>query len=120
MKHSLLLSAILFLGTLNSGLAEDWRQWRGPHRDGHVGGDAKWPATLDSLKQTWHVDLQSSYSGPLVIGNTIITTASRDKSFEGVKALDRATGKEQWSVEWEGYQKVPFFAASNDSPGHIS
>ena len=113
MNRSLLLTAILCMGTYHSALAEDWRQWRGPHRDGHIGEEARWPGTLDSLKQVWHVELQPSYSGPLVIGNTIITTSSRDKSFEGVKALDRATGKEKWSVEWEAYQKVPFFAASN-------
>lgn len=108
-----LLFSILVSGLATSLRAEDWLQWRGPHRDGQVAASAAWPASLDGLKQRWHVDLSASYSGPLVVGDAIITTFSRDKTFEGVKALDRATGKEKWVVEWEGFQKVPFFAASN-------
>ena len=45
MKRSLLLTAVLCLGTCHSTLADDWRQWRGPHRDGHVGEAAKWPGS---------------------------------------------------------------------------
>lgn len=113
MTRFLPLLGSLLLCLNSPATAEDWRQWRGPTRDGHVSDVTKWPDSLDGLKSTWHVDLQPSYSGPLVVGDFIITTWSRDKTFEGVKAVERATGKEKWSVEWEGFQKVPFFAASN-------
>lgn len=93
--------------------AQDWAQWRGPTRDGQAALSPKWPASLDGLQQLWRIELPQSYSGPLVIGDTIITTASKDKTYEQAIAIDRLTGKERWMVQWEGYQKVPFFAASN-------
>jgi outer membrane protein assembly factor BamB len=93
--------------------ADDWAQWRGPKRDGQAPAAPVWPAGLGGLQQKWRVELDASYSGPLVVGDTVITTASKDKTFEFAIALDRATGKEKWKVQWEGHQGVPFYAASN-------
>ncbi len=93
-------------------VAQDWPQWRGPSRDGQFSGEP-WPTTLSALKQKWRVELGPSYSGPIVIGNRIITTESRDKTHEVVRAFDRSSGEELWKAEWEGHQSVPFFAASN-------
>jgi outer membrane protein assembly factor BamB len=93
-----------------------WHQWRGPNRDGFVAGVA-WPDGLDQsrLERLWRVDLGPSYSGPVVAGDLVIVTETRDAKTEHVRALDRATGKERWHVEWEGSMSVPFFAASNGS-----
>ena len=91
-----------------------WPQWRGPHRDGQVSGPA-WPEKLDTnhLRQVWQVKLGPSYSGPIVGADRVFTTASKDKRFEVVIALDRSTGKELWRAQWEGAMSVPFFAKSN-------
>lgn len=113
MKLTSFFSSLLLLVGSSTLPAEDWLQWRGPTRDGFAAASPKWPASLAGLTQLWRVELDPSYSGPLVVGDKVITTASKDKTLEVVKALDRATGKELWSVEWEGFQKVPFFAASN-------
>jgi glucose dehydrogenase len=93
-----------------------WHQWRGPNRDGFVAG-AAWPDGLDQsrLERLWRVDLGPSYSGPVVAGDLVIVTETRDAKTEHVRALDRATGQERWLVEWEGSMSVPFFAASNGS-----
>ena len=93
-----------------------WHQWRGPNRDGFVAG-TPWPDGLDQsrLERLWRVDLGPSYSGPVVAGDLVIVTETRDAKTEHVRALDRATGKERWHVEWEGAMSVPFFAASNGS-----
>ncbi len=93
-----------------------WHQWRGPNRDGFVAGVA-WPDGLDQsrLERLWRVDLGPSYSGPVVAGDLVIVTETRDAKTEHVRALDRATGQERWHVEWEGSMSVPFFAASNGS-----
>jgi len=93
-----------------------WHQWRGPNRDGFVAG-AAWPDGLDQsrLERLWRIDLGPSYSGPVVAGDLVIVTETRDAKTEHVRALDRATGKERWHVEWEGSMSVPFFAASNGS-----
>ncbi|MFN0066940.1 MAG: PQQ-binding-like beta-propeller repeat protein [Limisphaerales bacterium] len=94
--------------------AADWPQWRGPTRDGQVVGLA-WPDSLkpDRLKQVWRTELGASYSGPLSDAERVYTTESRDQTHEAVLAFDRATGRQLWRVQWEGYQKVPFFARGN-------
>ncbi len=94
--------------------SRDWPQWRGPQRDGQFTGP-DWPSKLDAnhLRRLWRVDLGPSYSGPIVGGDRVFTTESRDKKLEIVRAFDRATGKELWSHSWEGAMSVPFFAKSN-------
>jgi outer membrane protein assembly factor BamB len=94
--------------------AEDWPQWRGPHRDGLVAGGA-WPDRLDTnhLERIWRVELGPSYSGPIVGSNRVFTTETKDKKFEVVRALDRASGQEVWRHQWEGALSVPFFAKAN-------
>ena len=115
-SHS--FAALLTGGVLIAASAfatdSDWPQWRGPQRDGQFTGPA-WPAKLDTnhLQRSWRVELGPSYSGPIVSADRVFTTESKDKKFEVVRALDRATGKELWKHEWEGALSVPFFAKSN-------
>jgi outer membrane protein assembly factor BamB len=121
MKPSLARLTVWSFGTLlvaaTPAAAEPgWSQWRGPGRDGRV-ADGKWPDGLapERLEKRWRVDLGPSYSGPVLAGDTVIVTETRDKKVEHVRALDRATGRERWHAEWEGAVSVPFFAASNGS-----
>ena len=94
---------------------QEWNQGRGPNRDGNIKAD--WPSSLDekTLKKTWSVKMGPSYSGPIVVGDQVFVTETKDKKFEVVTALDRNTGEVQWSQQWEGSMSVPFFAASNGS-----
>ena len=91
-----------------------WPQWRGPQRDGQFTGPT-WPKKLDTnhLQQIWRVELGPSYSGPIVAGDRVFTTETKDKKFEVVTAFDRNSGKHLWSTKWEGALSVPFFAKSN-------
>jgi outer membrane protein assembly factor BamB len=113
-------SAVLLLAALAVPARADapWAQWRGPGRDGFVAATARpWPDGLDDtrLERRWRVELAQSYSGPVIAGQVVIVTETRDKQTEHVRALDRATGRERWQASWEGSMKVPFFAASNGS-----
>lgn len=98
-------------GTLR---ADIWPQWRGPNRDGKYSG-ADWPESLqgERLQRKWRVELGPSYSGPIVSNDRVFVTETKDRKFEVVSALDRATGKQIWTFEWEGALSVPFFAKSN-------
>ena len=91
-----------------------WPQWRGPGRDGQVGG-APWPQKLDTnyLRQIWRVELGPSYSGPIVSADRVFTTETKDRQLEVVTAFERATGKEIWRAQWSGAISVPFFAKAN-------
>lgn len=93
-----------------------WHQWRGPNRDGFVAA-ASWPDGLgqDRVERAWRMDLGPSYSGPVVAGELVIVTETKDAKTEHVRAIDRASGAERWQAEWPGSMSVPFFAASNGS-----
>lgn len=109
-----LLLAIAVSRSAATELDSAWTQWRGPQRNGEFTGP-KWPEKLDQnhLKKLWHVDLGPSYSGPIVVGDRVFTTETKDKKFEIVTAFDRKTGRQLWRSQWEGAMSVPFFAKSN-------
>jgi outer membrane protein assembly factor BamB len=118
--QSLLLATIM-LTTAGGVFGQDestpiWNQWRGPTRDGQVPG-SNWPTSLSdkNLTQIWRVELESSYSGPIVSESAVFVTGTANKKAEVVCALDRKSGKELWRAEWPGSMTVPFFAASNGS-----
>ena len=91
-----------------------WPQWRGPARTGTIEA-AAWPDKLegDHLQEVWRVQLGSSYSGPIVAGDRVFVTETRDAKTEHVQALDRKTGKSLWEASWTGSISVPFFAKAN-------
>ncbi len=95
--------------------AADWSQWRGGDRTGDIAPGSEWPSGIDpsGLRERWRVKLGPSYSGPLVVGNRIFVTETRDKKTEVVTAFDRNDGKVIWTQAWEGALSVPFFAKSN-------
>lgn len=111
--HSRVGSLTLLFLAFTAGAAS-WPQWRGPDRDGQFRG-APWPERVDAstLRESWRIKLGPSYSGPILVGDRVFTTETRDKKLEIVHALDRASGKELWRAEWEGAVSVPFFAKSN-------
>ncbi len=116
------LSATFALFYLVSGVCADslekgiWPQWRGPQRDGRIAA-SEWPADLSEkhLSASWSVSHGPSYSGPIVAGDMVFVTETKDKRYEVIRALSRTTGEEVWETQWEGAISVPFFAASNGS-----
>jgi outer membrane protein assembly factor BamB len=94
-----------------------WPQWRGPRRDGQLAGKP-WPATLDrdTFATQWRVALEGpSFSGPIVAGDRVFVTLTRDEKTEHVIALDRATGRKLWETSWEGAMEVVPIGASAGS-----
>lgn len=115
LKLSLAMTAVLSFGRAALALepaAEVWPQWRGPSRDSRV--DQKWPDKLQgALTELWTVKLGPSYSGPIIVGDRVYVTETRDKKKEVVQALDRKSGQSLWEHSWEGSLSVPFFAKAN-------
>jgi len=96
-----------------AGMAELWPQWRGSERDGSAPG-APWPGDLAGLEQVWRVEaLGPSYSGPIVGADRVFVTETVEGEMEGVRALDRETGRELWRARWPGKGEVPPFARAN-------
>ena len=117
MRSMLVAVCVWFSGSALMGAEPaTWTQWRGPHRDGTITAPA-WPLKLDeaTLKTKWQVELQPSYSGPIVTQDKVFTTETRDRKDEFVSAYDRKTGDKLWEVGWPGAMSVPFFAKENGS-----
>lgn len=97
-----------------ANLDRDWPQWRGPHRDGQWRG-TPWPDSLDDQHLTlrWRIPLEPSYSGPLVVGDRVFVTETRNERDEVVSCLSRDGGQVLWTVQWPGAMSVPFFARAN-------
>ncbi len=121
MSHtfSFVLVSLLMLPSATQAVTRDgpsdWTQWRGPNRDSRL--DAEWPATLTeaNLKLLWSKPFGPSYSGPIISGDTLFVTETRDKKEEVVTALDVQSGEPKWTAQWPGSMRVPFFAARNGS-----
>jgi outer membrane protein assembly factor BamB len=113
---AILLAAATFSVGASDGQQAEWPQWRGPSRDG-MAVSSKWPDRLsgDAMRQLWRVELGPSYSGPIVGGGKVFTTATEDSKWEVVRAFELTSGKQVWETRWEGSMTVPFFAASNGS-----
>jgi len=117
---SLLLASALWIcatgDLLRAADKETWPQWRGPERNGHV-SSGTWPSSLKEphLVQSWRVEMPPSYSGPVVSADRVFVTYSRGKEHEGVRALDRQTGKEVWKSEWKGAMTVAGLGTSMGS-----
>lgn len=120
LTSKLLLAAATVLAPVNfasgQGAPSTWNQWRGPTRDGQVAGPS-WPSSLaeEALTRRWRVELDPSYSGPIVSESAVFVTGTVDKKDEIVCALDRETGREIWRARWPGAMATPFFAAANGS-----
>ena len=112
----LLLSSLCCVAKAENFNGPTWPQWRGPSRDSQI-TPTSWPVDLSEkhLAESWSVPQGPSYSGPIVAGDRVFVTETKDKKFEVVRALDRSTGKQLWEVQWEGSIRVPFFAAANGS-----
>src|SRR5262245_27482126 len=89
-----LVGCVLLLGA-NGARAQDWPQWRGPHRDNKVTGftaPKEWPKTLT---QKWTVKVGAGHASPVLVGDKLYLL-SRQGGNEVISCLDAADGKVVW------------------------
>ncbi len=105
-----------WLSSATEGLAEDWPQWRGTHRDGVVAMDVPLIETLPSgqLPLSWSVPLGAGYSGPTVVADRVYvmdrqSDDARD-SRERVLCFDAATGEVVWTHEYQAPYTIQYTA----------
>jgi outer membrane protein assembly factor BamB len=103
------------MGALIPTQAEDWPQWRGPHRDGVVSATAApgvWP---EHLKRRWKVTVGEGHSSPiLAVGRIFVFSRQQDK--ETASSIDPESGKIVWQQSYAApYTMNP--AAERHGPG---
>jgi outer membrane protein assembly factor BamB len=112
------LGAIAFwVGVLESqGYAQDWPQWRGPRRDGHVLGvpvPGSWPA---AWKKVWQLEVGEGYSSP-VVADGVVYLLSREGEDEVVRGISVASGKVLWEQRYPApYEVNPAARAHGKGP----
>jgi len=97
-KTSLTIIFVLMV-LLQNSQSQDWPQWRGPDRDGHVpkfSAPVKWP---DSLKQVWKIEAGAGLASP-VVANGKIYVLTRDGDDEIVSCYRLADGSRVWQQRY--------------------
>src|SRR3974390_941733 len=125
MDHRLKRATLTLLGSFlvaaSAVLADDYPQWRGPHRDGtskETGLLKQWPE--QGAKVVWEVkEIGSGYSTPAIVGERIYVLANDGLENEFVQALAVGDGKRIWSVRLGKVgnpQQQPAFGAARSTP----
>jgi outer membrane protein assembly factor BamB len=100
MRSQKLTVCVACLATLSlTAGAQDWPQWRGPHRDGvahEVELPVSWPKALQ-LK--WTTEVGTGYSSPVVVGDSAYVH-TRTGDDEVAARVDLATGKIVWRAKY--------------------
>jgi outer membrane protein assembly factor BamB len=117
--RTLPLLAAFLLGCAAQAAADDWPQWRGPHRDGvskETGLLQEWPA--GGPKLLWKItDLGGGYSTPSIADGRIFLMSDRDGE-ESVLVLDVKDGKRVWAtpVGKVGPNRGPQYPGARSTP----
>jgi outer membrane protein assembly factor BamB len=100
---------VFVIGCAQTGVGQEWNQWRGPSRDGLVpiaSSPASWPS---SLKRAWRVEIGEGYSSPIVSHGKVFVHGRRDPD-EVVVALSLETGKVIWEHKYQAEFKKNQYA----------
>src|SRR5215207_3884931 len=103
-SRGLCLACFLSCVALDSLMADEWPQWRGPNRDGvwrETGLVEKFAAP--EIKVRWRVPVANGYSGPTVAGGRVYVTdrVVEPKEQERVHCFDGRTGRRLWSHAYD-------------------
>jgi outer membrane protein assembly factor BamB len=76
--------------------AEDWPQWRGPHRTGHVPNGARVPGALPTQPQVvWRIEIGEGLASPVVAGGKVFYFDNQ-RGKESMHALNANDAQELW------------------------
>ncbi|HVP48026.1 MAG TPA: PQQ-binding-like beta-propeller repeat protein [Bryobacteraceae bacterium] len=107
----LLLSPVLAAAT-----ADEWPQWRGPHRDGALestSAPASWP---EHLQLRWKLTVGEGHSSPVLAGGRIFVF-TRQQGKEVVSAIDPASGRILWQQSYPApYKMNPAAESHGEGP----
>lgn len=113
--RSLSLCAGLCLAGFAPASASDWPQWRGPSRTGHAGANETLTTLPKELTPVWKINVGGGHSGPVVAGNVLVYL-DEDGTREVAHAVDAATGRELWKVDYADRSKDEWGAGPRATP----
>jgi outer membrane protein assembly factor BamB len=96
---AVLVGCAVLLGATGSR-AQDWPQWRGPHRDAKATGfkaPKTWPR---ELTKKWKVTVGEGVATPALVGDRLYVF-SREEGKEIIRCLKAADGEKVWEDSYE-------------------
>ena len=76
--------------------AEDWPQWRGPDRTGHISNHARVPVALPAqLGEVWHIGIGQGLASPIIAGGKVFYFDNQAGK-ETIHALTASDARELW------------------------
>jgi outer membrane protein assembly factor BamB len=87
--------AVCLAGLVAVAWAEDWPQWRGPHRDGVATGFIEPKAWPEKLQLKWKVEVGEGHSSPVVADGRIYVHTRRGE-LEALSCLRPEDGTPIW------------------------
>lgn len=103
MQKATLYAVVAVFCLAGSAFGQDWAQWRGPQRDGHVTGfkvPTQWSA---QLSKKWSVSVGEGHASPIIAGNRAYVLVRRGEK-EYTLCLNLTDGK----TLWEDVVNAPF------------
>ena len=99
--------------TLSAG---DWPQWRGPARTGHAGVSTDSPLALPKdVQPKWRLTVGGGFSSPVVADGRLFFLDDQNGR-EVEHAIDAATGREIWRVDYAETFKDEWGAGPRSTP----
>ena len=92
-----LLAILLWVAVWTAPLAaEDWPQWRGPNRTGHVANQARVPVALPAhLREVWQIGIGPGLASPIIAGGKLFYFDNQ-AGRETIHALNPSDARELW------------------------
>jgi outer membrane protein assembly factor BamB len=98
--------ALCLLATVATrACADDWPQWRGPHRDGTVSSASEPAAWPERLQLRWKVAVGEGYASP-ILANGRLFVFTRLGGKEVVSSIDPENGKLIWQESYTAPYRV--------------
>lgn len=94
----LLRTCLLLLLIGNAGLADDWPQWRGPHRNGCLPGPSLFQESTQ-LNTAWTAEVGTGFSGLAVTEEVLVTMGNQNEE-DVVTCLHTDSGEVIWSFRY--------------------
>ena len=102
--------------TVVAAQTQDWSQWRGPARDGHVRAFTPPPEWPERATQVWKVPAGIGHASPVVVGERIFLFSRVDEQ-EALTAFELGSGRQIWRQAYDApYQMNPAATGHGKGP----
>jgi outer membrane protein assembly factor BamB len=109
-----LMAGCVVLAGATWAVAQDWPQWRGPHRDGRVAEFAAPETWPDALTEKWKTTVGSGDATPALVGDKLYVF-TRQGDDEVTLCLNAGDGNVVWQEKYEA-QAVTGAAGRHPGP----